>query len=252
MSETNDRLAVLIDADNTQPKRARAILDELAKYGVTTIKRAYGDWTTTQLSGWKNACNEHAIQPVQQFAYTTGKNSTDSALIIDAMDLLHTGNVDGFALVSSDSDFTRLATRLRESGKKVYGLGMRKTPASLAAAVDLFIYLEVLPDAEPGLESDLATDPTLAPAELPNLEGLLTRAINAISDDAGLVRLDRLGQYLQAADSSFDSRRYGHAKLSTLVQAQAYLTMTGTGNGRQVALKTARKPARKAPAKKAN
>src|SRR5687767_14983467 len=117
MSTSNDRLAVLIDADNTSPKHAQALLDELAKYGVASVKRAYGDWTTPQLSGWKTALNRHAIVPIQQFAYTTGKNATDSMLIIDAMDLMYSGNLQAFALVSSDSDFTRLATRLREEGK---------------------------------------------------------------------------------------------------------------------------------------
>ena len=138
------RIAVLIDCDNVSPSYAPLILEELASHGTPTIKRAYGDWTTTNLNGWKKALNHHAIQPVQQFAYTVGKNSTDSTLIIDAMDLLWMGNVDAFALVSSDSDFTRLATRLRESGKRVIGLGQRKTPASLRNAVDQFVYLELL------------------------------------------------------------------------------------------------------------
>ncbi|UMG93516.1 NYN domain-containing protein [Nocardioides sp. TF02-7] len=154
MTTPRTRVAVLIDADNTSPKHASALLDELAKYGVATVKRAYGDWTTTQLGGWKAELNKHAIAPVQQFSYTTGKNSTDSALIIDAMDLLYSGNLDAFAIVSSDSDFTRLATRLRESGKTVYGLGLRKTPASLVAACDKFIYLEVLGDGPDGTDDD--------------------------------------------------------------------------------------------------
>ena len=147
------RIAVLMDSDNVSPKYAPLILEELATYGTPTIKRAYGDWTTTNLNGWKKALNHHAIQPVQQFAYTVGKNSSDSALIIDAMDLLWMGNVDAFALVSSDSDFTRLATRLREGGKRVIGLGARKTPASLRNAVDQFIYLELL-----GAETDHDAD----------------------------------------------------------------------------------------------
>ena len=138
------RLAVLIDSDNTTAGLTTELLEELAKYGTPTIKRAYGDWTTTQLSGWKKELLAHAIQPVQQFAYTQGKNSTDSALIIDAMDLLYAGNVEGFAIVSSDSDFTRLATRLRESGMTVYGLGRRKTPEAFVQACDRFIYLELL------------------------------------------------------------------------------------------------------------
>ena len=127
-SPDNVRIAVLIDADNTSKSDAAALMEEVAKYGVPTVRRAYGDWTSNRLTGWKDQLNRHAIQPIQQFAYTTGKNSTDFALVIDAMDLLYSGNLDAFALVSSDSDFTLLATRLRESGKTVYGLGLRKTP----------------------------------------------------------------------------------------------------------------------------
>src|SRR3954454_250249 len=138
------RLAVLIDSDNTTASLTTELLGEIAKYGTPTIKRAYGDWTTQQLSGWKDELHRHAIQPIQQFAYTRGKNATDSALIIDAMDLLYAGNLEGFVLVSSDSDFTRLATRLRESGMTVYGLGRRTTPEPFVAACDRFIYLDLL------------------------------------------------------------------------------------------------------------
>ncbi|HEY0973126.1 MAG TPA: NYN domain-containing protein [Solimonas sp.] len=138
------KLAVLIDADNTQPAIAGPLLAEIAKYGVANVKRIYGDWTTDNLNGWKKVLVQHAIQPIQQFGYTTGKNATDSAMIIDAMDLLYTGRFDGFCLVSSDSDFTRLASRLREAGLTVYGFGERKTPTSLRAACDLFVYLDVL------------------------------------------------------------------------------------------------------------
>jgi uncharacterized protein (TIGR00288 family) len=155
-SSATTRIAVLIDCDNVSATHAGAVLEELATYGTPTIKRAYGDWTTNQLGGWKNELNRLAVQPVQQFSYTTGKNSTDSALIIDAMDLLWMDNVEAFALVSSDSDFTRLATRLRESGKRVIGLGERKTPASLRNAVDQFIYLELLG----GQESGESVEPT--------------------------------------------------------------------------------------------
>jgi uncharacterized protein (TIGR00288 family) len=247
MSTPNERLAVLIDADNTSPKHARALLDELAKYGVASVKRAYGDWTTPQLSGWKAALNQHAIVPKQQFAYTTGKNSTDSALIIDAMDLLYTGNVDAFALVSSDSDFTGLATRLRESGKTVYGLGLKKTPASLRAAVDQFIYLEVLGSEE----SPAAADPATEEAPVPNLQSLLTKAINSASQDDGTVGVSALGNYLRSQSASFDPRLYGHPKLSALVQAQPFLTVTGSGSAMQVSLKS-RTPAKKEPAKKSS
>jgi len=138
------RLAVLIDADNASASVVKELLEEVAKYGTATVKRAYGDWTTQNLVGWKEHLHRHAIQPIQQFAYTKGKNSTDSAFIIDAMDLLYAGNVDGFCIVSSDSDFTRLATRMREAGKVVYGLGERKAPEPFMAACDKFIFFEVL------------------------------------------------------------------------------------------------------------
>lgn len=143
-NNTTIRLAVLIDADNASASVAKELLEEVAKYGTATVKRAYGDWTTQNLSGWKEHLHRHAIQPMQQFAYTKGKNSTDAAFIIDAMDLLYAGQLDGFCLVSSDSDFTRLATRLREAGKLVYGLGERKTPEAFIAACDRFIFFEVL------------------------------------------------------------------------------------------------------------
>jgi uncharacterized protein (TIGR00288 family) len=249
MPDSSARLAVLIDADNTSPKHAGALFDELASFGVATVKRAYGDWTTPQLSGWKKELNQHAIAPKQQFAYTTGKNSTDSALIIDAMDLLYTGNVDAFALVSSDSDFTGLATRLRESGKTVYGLGLKKTPASLVAAVDRFIYLEVLGDNRQPDAAD-AEDAASGEAPLPNLQSLLTRAINATSGDDGAVSVSALGNYLRSASASFDPRLYKHAKLSALLQAQPYLIVTGSGSGMQVSLKS-RTPAKKATKKSA-
>ena len=144
------RLAVLVDADNATASLTTELLEEIAKYGTPTVKRAYGDWTTPNLGGWKEQLLHHAIQPVQQFAYTRGKNSTDSALIIDAMDLLYAGNLEGFVIVSSDSDFTRLATRLRESGMTVYGLGRRSTPTPFVAACDRFIYLDLLGPEQPG------------------------------------------------------------------------------------------------------
>lgn len=246
VSSPSERLAVLIDADNTSPKYVRALLDELASFGTASVKRAYGDWTTPQLGGWKHDLNQYAIVPVQQFSYTTGKNSTDSALIIDAMDLLYSGNVDAFALVSSDSDFTRLATRLREAGKWVYGLGLKKTPASLVAACDRFIYLEVLPD-EPA-SSPTGTDSD-AP-EPPNLQSLLTRAVNATSQENGTVELSALGSYLRASYPAFDPRLYGFAKLSDLVRAQRYLTVTGTGSAVEVRTKSS-SPVKKASARKA-
>lgn len=218
------RMAVLIDADNTSASHAGALLEEVARYGVPTVKRAYGDWTTQQLVGWKKALNQHAIQPVQQFAYTQGKNSTDSALIIDAMDLLYSGNLEAFAIVSSDSDFTRLATRLRESGKTVYGLGRRRTPPSLVAACDKFIYLEVLGSGEdPGAEEADNEPAAEEQAPLPDLQKLLTSAIDATSDDDGWAHLGSVGSYLGSSQSSFDPRNYGFGKLVTLARAQDYV-----------------------------
>ena len=153
MSTTeSDKLAVLIDADNAQASVVSELLEEIARYGTASVKRAYGDWTTGHLKSWKNVLHKAAIQPVQQFAYTQGKNATDSALIIEAMDLLHAGNLDGFCIVSSDSDFTRLATRLREAGLRVYGFGEQKTPDPFVKACDKFVYLEILkPQKRPSL-----------------------------------------------------------------------------------------------------
>lgn len=251
-TSTSTRIAVLIDCDNVSAKHTAAVLEELAKYGTPTVKRAYGDWTTTQLGGWKPELHRNAIQPVQQFAYTVGKNSTDSALIIDAMDLLWQGNVEAFALVSSDSDFTRLATRLRESGKRVYGLGLRKTPESLRRAVDQFIFLELL--QEQARDEDDVTDEGSRPTEQAdspdttiNLQSALTKAVNATSGDDGWSTLGTVGQHLSRAQADFDPRAFGHQKLSTLVEEQPYLETRAEGSQRQVRLRTkARKSAARA------
>ena len=248
------RIAVLIDCDNVSSRHAEAVLEELAKYGTPTVKRAYGDWTTTQLAGWKPELHRHAIQPVQQFAYTVGKNSSDSALIIDAMDLLWQGNVEAFALVSSDSDFTRLATRLRESGKRVYGLGARKTPESLRRAVDQFIFLEVLQqqsgqgDPAPSSAPEEPRTPDAADGSRTpedsgsglNLESALTKAVNATSGDDGWSRLGAIGRHLSRAHADFDPRGFGHQRLGSLVAEQPYLETTGQGSGLQVRLKQKR------------
>ena len=208
------RLAVLIDSDNTTASLTTELLEEIAKYGTPTVKRAYGDWTTQHLVGWKEELLRHAIQPVQQFAYTRGKNSTDSALIIDAMDLLYAGNLEGFVIVSSDSDFTRLATRLRESGMTVYGLGRRSTPAPFVAACDRFIYLDLLSQASDDEE------PT---APKPDLEPVLRTAISGTSKEDGWSNLGEVGSYLTKSHAAFDSRDYGHTKLGELVRAQPYV-----------------------------
>lgn len=245
------RIAVLIDADNTSPKYAEALLEELAKYGTPTIKRAYGDFSSQRLSGWTRELNARAIRAIHQNAFTTGKNSTDSALIIDAMDLLYAGNVEAFALVSSDSDFTGLALRLRESGKTVYGLGRKRTPQSLQNACDRFIPLEVLGE-EPADESADSTGEG-ADDDSPkiNLQSALTKAVNATADDEGWTTVSAIGNHLSRTQASFDPRSWGHAKLSTLVDAQAYLETEQEGRQTKVRLKS-RKPAGKAPASKAS
>jgi uncharacterized LabA/DUF88 family protein len=221
------RLAVLIDGDNTTPSIVEALLAEIAKYGSASVKRAYGDWTTPNLRGWKDVVNAHAIQPVQQFAYTSGKNATDSALIIDAMDLLYAGNLDGFCLVSSDSDFTKLASRLRESGKTVYGFGEPRTPNSLVAACDKFVYLDVLRRSDKPKEPS-EQDASLTPpkrrttAELrgdAKLVNLLREGIDAASDDDGWANLGGVGSYVAKQSPAFDARNWGYTKLVELVTA---------------------------------
>jgi uncharacterized LabA/DUF88 family protein len=216
------RLAVLIDSDNTTASLTTELLEEIAKYGTPTIKRAYGDWTTQHLVGWKEELLRHAIQPVQQFAYTRGKNSTDSALIIDAMDLLYAGNLEGFVIVSSDSDFTRLATRLRESGMTVYGLGRRTTPEAFVAACDRFIYLDLLrPELqEPAQRAAEGEEPAPPP---PDLKRVLSTAISGTSKDDGWSNLSEVGSFLSKSNAAFDARDYGHSKLSELVRAQSYV-----------------------------
>jgi uncharacterized LabA/DUF88 family protein len=216
------RLAVLIDSDNTTASLTTELLEEIAKYGTPTIKRAYGDWTTPHLSGWKEELLRHAIQPVQQFAYTRGKNSTDSALIIDAMDLLYAGNLEGFVIVSSDSDFTRLATRLRESGMTVFGLGRRSTPEPFVAACDRFIYLDLLrPDSQAPPHPEPEDDEPAA--ALPDLKRILSTAISSTSKDDGWSNLGEVGSYLVKSHAAFDPRAYGHAKLGELVRAEPYV-----------------------------
>lgn len=218
MSESQDKLAVLIDADNAQAALIKPLLDEIAKHGVSSVRRVYGDWTLPNLSPWKDTLAEHAIQPIQQFRYTTGKNATDSALIIDAMDLLYTNRFDGFCLVSSDSDFTRLASRIREAGLKVYGFGERKTPQSLVAACTKFTYIEVF------REQAAESGSTKAEAEqIKKMDGklhrLLDAAYNAIADENEWVHLGSMGQQLGKIAPDFDVRNYGQKRLSDLVKA---------------------------------
>lgn len=223
MDNTDLRLAVLIDADNIPYTNIKAMLEEVAKYGVPTFKRIYGDWTKPHLTGWKNVLLENAITPVQQYSYTSGKNATDSAMIIDAMDILYTGRVDGFCLVSSDSDFTRLATRLREAGMRVFGLGEKKTPGAFRAACDKFIYLEILADAEKHAgttkrKAGREKGKGISKADR-DLINLLSTSINDIADEDGWAYLGELGNLLLKKQPDFDARNYGYNKLVQLIKS---------------------------------
>jgi uncharacterized LabA/DUF88 family protein len=217
-TQSQETLAVLIDADNAHPSVIDGLLAEVAKYGIASVKRIYGDWTTPQLGSWKKVLLQHSIQPVQQFRYTAGKNATDSAMIIDAMDLLYTGRIDGFCLVSSDSDFTRLASRIREEGKIVYGFGEQKTPRAFVSACDKFIYTEVLAaevDSGAAVKRRTSTD-LKADSRLVNL---FRNAIDAASDDSGWAQLGVVGTNIMNQAPEFDPRNYGFKKLGELAKA---------------------------------
>jgi uncharacterized LabA/DUF88 family protein len=232
-SESAAKLAVLIDADNAQPAIIAALLAEIAKYGTAHVKRAYGDWTGTHLKSWKDELLKQSIQPIQQFGYTRGKNATDSALIIDAMDLLYSERFDGFCIVSSDSDFTRLAGRIRESGLLVYGFGERKTPEPFVSACDKFIYVENLS----GKADEEAPIKPRSAAQLKQdagLVNLLRKAVDAASDDDGWAALGPVGSIISKQRPDFDARSYGYAKLSDLVAATTLFEIErrSTGEGR--------------------
>jgi Fe-S-cluster formation regulator IscX/YfhJ len=231
------RLAVLIDADNIPYRLISGILEEIAKYGAPTFKRIYADWTKPHVSGWKSVLLDHAITPVQQYSYTTGKNSSDSALIIDAMDILYTGRVDGFCVVSSDSDFTRLATRLREAGMKVFGMGEQKTPSPFRAACDKFIYIEILDQPETGPKqiklSDLRKKEKVISKVDKNLVSLITSSINDIADENGWAFLGELGNLLLKKRPDFDPRNYGFDKLLLLIKSLGYYETDERETGRK-------------------
>lgn len=229
------KLAVLIDADNIPYANVKGMMEEIAKYGTPTFKRIYGDWTKPTLSGWKKVLLENAITPVQQYSYTSGKNSTDSALIIDAMDILYTGGLDGFCIVSSDSDFTRLATRLREAGKMVIGIGEKKTPAPFISSCHKFIYLEILQRKEKEVQKPKAKVKTkqkevvkeekeevkksTSVADMDSdLIQLISDSINDIADEDGWVFLGVLGNLILKKQPDFDSRNYGYKKLVDLIK----------------------------------
>jgi len=233
------RLAVLIDADNAQASIIEGLLAEIARYGVASVKRIYGDWTSSHANSWKNSLLKHSINPVQQFPYTTGKNATDSTMIIDAMDLMYTGRFDGFCIVSSDSDFTRLAQRLREEGLMVFGFGEKKTPEPFRVACDKFVYTEVLrpeivapvipatvkpaPESKAAKPMAVKVDPakvaevTAAKPVVAKLPvDLIRQAIEEESDENGWANLGSVGSYLTKIRPDFDPRLYGHTKLSNL------------------------------------
>ena len=216
-------LAVLIDGDNVPSGYVKEMLEEIAKYGNPTIKRIYADWTKPSLVKWKTVLLENAIIPIQQYAYTTGKNATDSAMIIDAMDVLYSGKVDGFCLVSSDSDFTRLATRLREAGMTVFGIGEKKTPEPFIVACDKFIYLEILKknlsEIEPSKPTSEEKEKNKADKVTPKVINLITSTIADLGDDEGWAFMGEVGALLQKKQPNFDSRIYGFQKLTPLIKS---------------------------------
>jgi len=258
------RLAVLIDADNVPYSNIKEMLEEIAKYGTPTFKRIYADWTKPTVSGWKGVLLESAITPVQQYSYTSGKNATDSAMIIDAMDILYSGRVDGFCIVSSDSDFTRLAIRLREAGMKVFGIGQKKTPVPFISACDKFIYIEILKAAEEAskpvpkktrtrktakskaaaapevVETPEASEPpessqrTPAPIEKidKDLIKLISDSVNALADEEGWAFLGDLGNLILKRQPDFDSRNYGFKKLVPLIKSLDQFEINERGTGK--------------------
>ncbi|WP_108396913.1 NYN domain-containing protein [Devosia submarina] len=258
-----DSLALLIDGDNASPKIIGGLLAEIANYGTVSVRRIYGDWTKPNLNGWKECLLEHSIQPVQQFAYTTGKNATDGAMIIDAMDLLYAGRFSGFCIVSSDSDFARLASRIREQGVTVYGFGERKTPRPFITACDKFIYTDVLanPAGEPTKGATLvpaaaeeakaapATTVMASPAMLrPILSGaaggkldsaalqMLEKAVESSADEDGRANLARVGAHLAKQSPDFEARNYGFARLSDLAEASGILEVERVGDQPKVVM----------------
>ncbi|PVA10834.1 hypothetical protein DC366_08220 [Pelagivirga sediminicola] len=243
-SEQSQTLALLIDGDNASSKIVDGLLAEIANYGTASVKRIYGDWTKPNLNGWKDCLLEHSIQPVQQFAYTTGKNATDGAMIIDAMDLLYTGRFSGFCIVSSDSDFARLAARVREQGVTVYGFGERKTPRPFITACDKFVYFDVLNarESEHGDRKENADRGVLVTSEAPaskldpktdTLDAtaieMLIKAIGATAEDSGKANLAKVGAHLAKQAPDFDARNFGFARLTDLVEASGIAEVERVG-----------------------
>ena len=225
MSSDFRPMAMLIDGDNAQPSLIEHVLAETAKYGVVTTRRIYGDWTTPQMSSWKESLQSHAVQPMQQFRFTTGKNATDSALIIDAMDLLHAGTVRGFCIVSSDSDYTRLATRIREAGLFVMGVGRTDTPKAFVNACEVFVYTENLAPRKKRSKKAAETDSS-------DWTEMVGRAIEMAAQDDGWASLGAVGTYLRQLDPAFDARTYGHKQLSLLIKSRGDLFEVRTSRAR--------------------
>jgi uncharacterized LabA/DUF88 family protein len=242
--EKSEKLAVLIDADNAQPAIVEGLLTEIAKYGTANVKRIYGDWTAPDLKGWKQVLLQYSIQPIQQFGYTKGKNATDSAMIIDAMDLLYTDKFNGFCIVSSDSDFTKLASRIREAGLFVYGFGEKKTPEPFVSACDKFIFTEVLRSKDDYSEK-IKRKTTSELKKDTKLVNLLRNAVEASSDDSGWAHLASVGSNIAKQAPEFDPRNYGYKKLGELASATKLFQIeeraVGDGPSKATYLKDKRK-----------
>jgi uncharacterized LabA/DUF88 family protein len=238
------KLAVLIDADNAQPSIVEGLLSEIAKYGIANVKRIYGDWTGPHLKNWKDVLLLYSIQPMQQFRYTVGKNATDAAMIIDAMDLLYTNKFDGFCIVSSDSDFTKLASRIRESGLVVYGFGEKKTPEAFVSACDKFIYTEVLRSKEDD-SLPIKRKSTNELKQDTKLVNLLRNAVEASSDESGWSHLAPVGSNIAKQVTDFDPRNYGYKKLGELIAATKLFEIeerpVGDGQSKAIYIKDKRK-----------
>lgn len=228
----NHNLAVLIDGDNIPSANVKEMLEEIAKYGNPTIKRIYGDWTRPGLNKWKNLLLENAITPIQQYGYTSGKNATDSAMIIDAMDILYSEKVDGFCLVSSDSDFTRLATRLREAGMLVIGIGEKKTPNPFIVACDKFIYIEILKNHQEAKPEEKNLKESVFDKITEKEINLIKSTINDLSEDDGWAFLGDVGSLLQKKMPNFDSRNYGFEKLTPLIKSTQHFDIEQRENSK--------------------
>ena len=256
-NDNSPALALLIDGDNASSKIDAGLLAEIANYGTASVKRSYGDWTKPNLNGWKECLLEHSIQPVQQFAYTTGKNATDGAMIIDAMDLLYTGRFSGFCIVSSDSDFARLAARIREQGVIVYGFGERKTPRPFITACDKFVYFDVLNTAGEQKEAEAvaapkatAAKPAPAKAALDRAAlDMLAKAVTASADEDGRANLARVGAHLAKQSPDFDARNFGFPRLSELVEASGIVEVERIGDNPKIIMVRLKNKATTRPAK---